>query len=297
MLVLAMSAAFDARIERCATIAARSAGKIILEGLHSDIESKIGQRDIVTESDKMCQQVIVNTIRRHFPEHAILGEEDVEPGREAAMAAIDKLIDSDHLWIVDPIDGTTNFAMGMPLSGVIISYVSGRDLVFGCIYDPFHNEMFTAWRGEGAYVTRSAAHGKEEKVPLSVSSSQDLTHAVLCTGSPPNLDSLAGCNRACDVLSSKVRTVRVLGSAAINLAWVACGRLSAYFETDMNVWDVAAGSLLVREAGGRVTDVWNREYSLLTRNYVASNGKIHDQLTEGLREARMWMPEDGDDGE
>lgn len=285
---LLMAASEGGCVESCAKDAAVLAGRIMLEGrkkmvgnLEEGVVSKMGSRDIVTEYDTLCQTKIYEEIKSRFPEHAFLGEEDVEPGRDAATEAIRKLSLEDHLWIVDPIDGTTNFAHNMPLAGVIIAYCVKGECMFGLIYDPFADEMFTAWRGKGAFL-----NGKS----ISVDSISELKNAVLCTGSPPNIDSLNGCLKASLALSSQCRTVRILGSAAINLAWVACGRLSCYFETDMNVWDVAAGSLLVEEAGGKVTDVYGSPYKLETRSYVCSNGKIHSELQSKLLDAGMVMP-------
>ena len=284
---LNLNAEFRMKVENVAIQAARAAGEIILNGVEKNIESKIGDRDIVTNSDKACQEILQKTISNTFPKHSFLGEEDVPPGRDAAIKSLENVIESDpeHLWIVDPIDGTTNFACNMRLSGVIIAYVSDKQVQFGCIYDPYHDEMFTAWKNHGAYLTT-----QNRKTKIYVCDSPSLSKSVVCTGSPPNFDSLDACLRAQQEISKDVRTVRILGSAAINLAWVACGRMSAYFEADMNVWDIAAGSLIIQEAGGKVTDVDNNEYTLLTRNFVGTNGLIHKELTERLRNANHRMP-------
>ena len=116
-----------------------------------------------------------------------------------------------------------------------------------------------------------------------------LSTSVVATGSPPNQAALEACLRATNIISSRVRTVRMLGSAAIMLSWVATGRLTSYFEADLNVWDIAAGSLIIQEAGGEVTDVWGKEFNIMTRNLVASNGKIHKELLQSLQEAEMWL--------
>ena len=186
---------------------------------------------------------------------------------------------------MDPIDGTTNFALGIPLCGVIIAYASKGKVMGGYIYDPNRDEMFTTWRGHGTYLNGNRIYCCNTKT---------LKESVVCTGSPPNFDSLQGCLRATNLISDKVRTVRYLGSASIMLSWLAMGRISAYFETDMNVWDIAAGSLMVQEAGGKVTDVWGGDYELSTRNLVSSNGAIHDELLDVLVEAKMWMPQDAE---
>lgn len=265
--------------------AAFRAGDLISNGLGlinltSDIESKIGTRDIVTDVDKRAQEVIRRTISLSFPDHDFLGEEDIEPGIEASNEAVKKYENSDHLWIVDPLDGTTNFAHGMPLSGVIIAHAMKGSVVFGLIYDPYRNETFTAWKGRGAFL-----NGK----PISTCSTSSLKSSVIATGSPPNFKSLEACLRATNRLSPQVRTMRMLGSAATMLSWVACGRLTAYFEADLNAWDLAAGALLITEAGGCATDVWGENYTLRTRNIVASNGNIHNVLLDELVKSEMWM--------
>lgn len=270
-------------IGEAARRAAWAAGKLMLEGsgridLAADIESKVGSRDIVTEVDKKCQEVIMQTILLHFPHHKFLGEEDVAPGREASEAAINELKNEAHLWIVDPVDGTTNFAHGMPLAAVIIAYAEYGVVKHGFIFDPFRNESFTAWRGKGAYM-----NGQR----IRVDKTERMDSAVVCTGSPPNLNALAASLRATQLLSPKVRSMRVLGSAAVHLAWASVGRITAYFEADLNAWDLMAGALIVEEAGGRVTDVWGQSVSLTTRNTVASNGKIHAELLRYLIEAKM----------
>ncbi|KAJ1438182.1 inositol-phosphate phosphatase [Ochromonadaceae sp. CCMP2298] len=272
-------------IANVAEQAARLAGAAILTGsgsidLSCDIESKIGSRDIVTEVDKRAQDLIQQVIHQAFPDHVFLGEEDVAPGAEASAQAVSRLANEEHLWIVDPIDGTTNFAHGMPLSGVIIAYASKGVCVFGLIFDPFRDEMFVSWRGKGAHM-----NGKQIKC----CSTPDLSGAVVATGSPPNLAALAACLRATELISPKVRTVRMLGSAAVMLSWVAMGRLTAYFEADLNVWDLAAGALMIEEAGGRVTDAHGGRFELTTRNLVATNGKIHDALLVDMVDSEMWI--------
>lgn len=248
--------AADKALLKAATEAANRAGKAMLAGsgtidLSTDVESKIGSRDVVTEVDKKCQDLIKDSILAHFPSHKFLGEEDVAPGIEASKAAIASCKDEQHLWIVDPIDGTTNFAHGQPLSGVIIAYASYGVTQFGLIYDPFQKELFTAFRGKGAYLNNERIH---------CCKTRSLSESVIATGSPPNFKSLDACLRATTRLSPKVRTMRMLGSAAIMLSWVAIGRLTAYFEADLNVWDLAAGCLIIEEAGGRVTDTWGKPY-------------------------------------
>jgi myo-inositol-1(or 4)-monophosphatase len=274
------------KIVEVAINAARKAGEVVLGGLgkinlRQDVQSKIGTRDVVTEVDKQSQDIIKATILKAFPNHSFLGEEDIPPGIEASKAAIENFLQQEHLWIVDPIDGTTNFAHGIPLTGIIIAYAHRGETQMGLIYDPVHDELFTAWKGCGSYLNL------EQR--LSCCATSTLASSVILTGSPPNFQALDGCLRATQRLSPLVRTMRMFGSAATMLSYVAMGRATAYVETDLNAWDLAAGSLLIREAGGKVTDVWGQEYNLQTRNLVASNGLIHDVLLKELVEARMWM--------
>jgi len=280
-----MLGAFERSVMAVGKEAILSAGKVIIEGsrrfnLDTGVISKQGSRDILTEYDTKSQEVIRSTIAAAFPSHKFLGEEDVPPGRDAATAAIAALCNEEHLWIVDPIDGTTNFAHSMPLSGTIIAYCSKGVCLFGLIYDPFRDELFSAWKGQGAFM-----NGEK----ISVCNTEKIADAVVCTGSPPNTDSLNACLRAMNLISSEVRTVRLLGSAAIMLAWVACGRVTSYFEADMHVWDIAAGSLIIDEAGGKVTDVFGNPTSLTNRNLVSTNGKIHEELLKRLIEAKMYL--------
>ena len=208
--------------------ACEKAGLRILEGsrsinLQDDVISKIGSRDIVTAVDLEVQEIIKKTVLTSFPHHIFLGEEDVLPGREESKKATEKYMSTGpaSLWICDPIDGTTNFAHGMPLSGIILAFVSNGELVFGMIHDPFRNETFTAWKGKGAYLNGKRIHCCQTKL---------LKDAVVCTGSPPNIKSLNACLRATNLISKDVRTMRMLGSACHMTSWLACGRVTAYFE-------------------------------------------------------------------
>jgi myo-inositol-1(or 4)-monophosphatase len=271
-------------IGNVARLAAYKAGKIMRDGLGSidqdDIVSKIGSRDIVTQVDKDCQDTIKETILSYFPSHKFLGEEDVDPGREAAQQALENLKNEPHLWIVDPVDGTTNYAHGMPLSVVIIAYVSYGKVKHGFIYDPYRNESFVAWEGKGAFFNGKRFHCPQTNA---------LNQSIMCTGSPPNISCLEACLRVTDLLSSKVRSFRILGSAGLALAWTSIGRVTAFAEPDLNSWDCAAGCLIIKEAGGRVTDVWGKEFELSTRNIVATNGILHEQFLKELQTARAWL--------
>ena len=189
---------------------------------------------------------------------------------------------AEYLWIVDPIDGTTNFVQSLPLVAISIGVArsssassSGWELVAGVIVDPFKEEVFTAQAGGGAFL-----NGEQVRV-----GTEGLADAVVATGFAPNEASLRAMVRGISAVGAKARTVRMLGSAAVMLAWVACGRLSAYFEADLNAWDTAAGVLLVREAGGVVTDLAGAPFEITTRPLIASNPASHVQLQETLAQA------------
>mmetsp|Transcript_7601 Transcript_7601/g.19882 ORF Transcript_7601/g.19882 Transcript_7601/m.19882 type:complete len:335 (-) Transcript_7601:60-1064(-) len=261
-----------------AVAAARAAGAAMLAGSSSAeiIATKLNPKDLLTQVDCQCQEIIRGIVVGSFPGHAFLGEEDIAPGPEAAAAAVAERVGEEWLWIVDPIDGTINFALGMPLSAVSIGVTRRGELAVGVIFDPHRDELFTATLKSGAFL-----NGRPILVdPLATSAGS----AVVAAGSPPSTRQIGPSLRGCAALMPRVRTLRMLGSAAIMLAWVACGRLSAYFEPDLHAWDSAAGALLVREAGGRVTDLVGVEYTVETRPLMASNGVVHEEILEILRE-------------
>ncbi|CAE7602869.1 suhB, partial [Symbiodinium sp. CCMP2456] len=257
------------KVLEVASEAANAAGLLIATQVGAEvIETKAFEADLLTAVDRQCEEQIRGIVKLHFPSHAFLGE-------ESAGADLDAILGSDGwLWIVDPIDGTTNFAAGQPMSAVSIGVAFGGELQVGVIYEPFRQELFAAARGAGATLNGAS---------ISVSSSESLSKAVVASGAPPNPRSAAPGFRAMTLLAPpKSRTIRILGSAAINFAWLACGRLDAWFEVDLNSWDSAAGVLLVEEAGGRVTDCLGNEFTLTTRPICASNGRIHEELLKVL---------------
>ena len=211
-----------------------------------------------------------------FPDHNFLGEEDVSPGKEASAAALDaKLVDDGFLWIVDPIDGTTNFVHGMPLCMPSIAATYNGQVLVGVIYDCHRDELFTAIRGRGAFLNGA---------PIHVGAQETLGDAIVAMGSPPGEESMAMTLKGVAVLMPQVRTIRMLGSAALMLAWVANGRLTCYWEYDLSSWDIAAGALIIQEAGGRFTDLAGTDFCLRNRKICASNGKIHDEVLRVLRD-------------
>jgi myo-inositol-1(or 4)-monophosphatase len=215
---------------------------------------------------------------KKFPNHDFLGEEDVPPGKEASSAALDAKLSGDSsgwLWIVDPIDGTTNFVHGMPLCMPSVAATYQGQVMIGVIYDCHRDEIFTAVKGRGAYM-----NGER----ISVGPQETIGEAIVAMGSPPAVESMQMSLKGVQALMPVVRTIRMLGSAALMLAWVANGRLTCYWEYDLSSWDMAAGSLLVKEAGGRFTDLAGHDYNLRTRKMCASNGKVHDEVLRVLRE-------------
>eukprot|EP00934_Nitzschia_sp_Nitz4_P000794 Nitzschia sp. Nitz4//scaffold31_size150131//43543//44638//NITZ4_002817-RA/size150131-processed-gene-0.128-mRNA-1//-1//CDS//3329547626//794//frame0 len=263
-----------------ATQASRRAGEIILEHTNGSpvVETKSTSRDLLTTVDPLCEKVIRETIQNAFPPHDFLGEEGVEPGIGASTAALEKLLTSPTspwLFLVDPIDGTTNFATGIPLNLPSIAVAYQGQVVVGVLYDPHRDELYTAIKGQGAF-----CNGK----PIRVSTQEvTLGQASIGMESPAGQESLDQCVKSIPTLMPKVRTIRMLGSSAIMLPWVAQGRLTGYWTPDECAWDIAAGALIVQEAGGRVTDLQGNDYSLRTRFLVASNGIIHDDLLHLLQ--------------
>lgn len=243
-------------------------------GRFAEPDLKQSMHDLVTEVDKGSERLIRNLIATHFPQHSFLGEEGVEPGPEASAKALEEVGNAEYLWIVDPIDGTTNFVHGFPFYSVSIALAHRGQVIVGVVYDPSKDELFVAERGKGAYV-----HGK----PMKVSKEKTLRQSLVATGFPADHQMALPLNlRQIQAVAPKVRNVRTAGSAALHMAYVAAGRLSGFWEIGLNSWDLAAGSLLVEEAGGRVTDQSGEPYHLGVRNVVASNGAVHGELLQAL---------------
>ncbi|MBW7474882.1 inositol monophosphatase [Paenibacillus oenotherae] len=246
-------------------------------GNHTSLTVKYSAQDLCTEVDKGSEMMIKNLVLTHFPHHSFLGEEGVEPGPEASQRALDNVRDAEYLWIVDPIDGTTNFVHGFPFFSVSIALAHRGEIIVGVVYDPIRDELFVAEKGKGAYV-----HGKR----MQVSQETTLNESLLATGFPADQQFALPLNmKGLQALVPQVRNIRSGGSAALHMAYVAAGRLSGFWEIGLNSWDLAAGSLLVAESGGRVTDIKGRPYDLGVRHVVASNGHIHGQFLDELEKA------------
>ena len=245
---------------------ARRAGGLLLDGYGraTQVRHK-GAVDLITEYDLKSEQLLVEGIREAYPGDAILSEEGGGGEGEGIR------------WLVDPLDGTTNFAHGLPIFSISIACVSGEGLLLGVIYDPTRDELFHTLAGEGAFLN---------EVPLRISAANTLDDSLLVTGFPYDIrtnpdNNLDYFNR----LALRARAVRRLGAAALDLAYVAAGRFDGYWELRLNPWDWAAGVLMVREAGGRAT-TFSEDEKVLDGDatLVATNGHIHRELVGALAE-------------
>ena len=242
------------------------AGTLLVQRLGSAQISNKGDIDLVTESDIAAEQLIIDRIRSHYPRHGILAEESGEA----------VLIEGSGgwKWIVDPLDGTTNYAHGYPCFCVSIGVEHLGMLELGVVYDPMRNEMFAAERGQGATLNDRR---------IRVSEVEQLNSAMLCTGFPYNVRERADFARDFTNFTMRSQAVRRDGSAAIDLAYVACGRFDGFWEDGLNPWDIAAGVLLIQEAGGLVTNYEDQPLNIYTKKVVASNGLVHSAMLATLR--------------
>ncbi|MFO0946763.1 MAG: inositol monophosphatase family protein [Planctomycetota bacterium] len=250
--------------------AARQAGRVLMDWSGRITVRTKGLNDLVTEADHASQEVLSEFLRRRFPSDGFVGEE----GQQRTNAS------APRRWIVDPLDGTTNFVHGLPFYCVSIGLeVNGR-LVVGVIYDPVRQECFSAASGGGA-----SCNG----VSIQVSATATLSDSLICGGAPADPQFHAAANAGFLRISSRARSVRRLGSAALALAYVAAGRLDGYWAVSLQPWDSAAGVLIVQEAGGRVTNFDQSEFDLYTPDLVASNGLIHAALASEV-DANRALP-------
>ena len=250
-----------------AIAAAREAGRVLQSWVGRFSVDFKGPNDLVTEADHEAQEAVRRVLTRQFPEDDFLGEEgDPEPSSQAPRR-----------WIVDPLDGTTNFVHGFPFYCVSIALeVAGRPVV-GVVFDPNRNECFAASARAGARCNGTA---------MRASASDRLSRALLCVGLPYETTDRDRIVATFGRLSLQAQSVHRLGSAALALAYVACGRFDGYWTPRLNPWDCAAGALLVQEAGGRVTNQDGSSYDLYTPDILATNGLIHHALTEEVASRR-----------
>ena len=225
------------------------------------ISNKEGINNLVTEADHAAEKAIIDIIKTEFPGHYILSEETGEI-----------VMDSEYKWIIDPIDGTVNFANGIPICCVSIGLEKAGQMILGVVYNPLMNEMFFAQKGFGASLN-------DKKIK--VSDKTEVIKSCLVTGFPYNyLDTPNGPLQVFERFIRKGVPVRRLGSAAIDLCWVAAGRFDGFYEHDLKAWDSAAGFLMVEEAGGKVTDFEGNYFSPYQPQVLATNGKIHGEMLD-----------------
>jgi myo-inositol-1(or 4)-monophosphatase len=247
---------------------ARSAGAILRDHYERalSIEHKSTEIELVTDVDRAAEALIVSAIRSRFPDHALFTEE--------AQGAAGPDRRAEYTWIVDPLDGTTNYTHGYPMFTVSIALQRGTDLVLGVVYDPLRDELFAAERAQGVYL-----NGQRRRV----STTDRLVRSVVATGFAYNRATIPDNNVAeFGRVALKVQGIRRGGSAALDMACVAAGRLDGYWEMNLAPWDWAAGVVLVTEAGGVITDLDGGPWDLSKKRIVATNGLIHAELLQAL---------------
>jgi myo-inositol-1(or 4)-monophosphatase len=250
--------------------AADSAGSLIRESWlqPKEIDYK-GAIDLVTSVDRESERKIVETLRSHFPDHSILAEEETSDDQGARNT---------YRWIIDPLDGTTNFVHSYPQFGISIALERDGEVILGLVYDPLRGECFRALRGEGATLN---GH------PIWVSTAAKLNDALLATGFPYDRREHADYYLTFfKAFLTRSQGIRRAGAAALDLCYLACGRIDGFWELKLRPWDVAAGALIAAEAGGRLTDFSGNEFSIWGSETLASNGVIHEEMVAVLKQIR-----------
>jgi myo-inositol-1(or 4)-monophosphatase len=245
---------------------AKETGIFLAHRLDDDIDIKFkGEIDIVTEMDLAAEKRIVDAIKAAYPKHGILTEESSE-----------ELSQTSYRWIIDPIDGTTNYAHGFPVFCVSIAFEADGQVLSGVVYDPTRDELFTALKGKGALL-----NGKS----ISTSDTATVDRALLATGFPYDIRTSKENNlNHFSNFAVKAQAIRRAGSAALDLSYVACGRFDGFWELKLRPWDIAAAELIIEEAGGKVTDFDGNESSIENKRLLASNSLIHDEMIAILLE-------------
>ncbi len=260
-----------------ACVGAAEAGAEVVREAHTARQSRTfavdlkGPIDLVTEVDRAAEDAVVEQLRKFFPEVPILAEERGLLGGSR----------TDCRFLVDPLDGTTNFAHGFPVFAVSVAYEEEGEVIAGAVLDPVRNELFAAERGEGAML---------DGAPIRVSPTADFQSALLATGFPYSREAMDRALALFCRIMRNARSVRRAGSAALDLCAVAAGRLDGFWEETLRAWDTAAGELIVREAGGRVTDFVGDPFVNGGPNIAVSNGRLHSALLDMLSSARVPSP-------
>lgn len=246
------------QIEQVAVRAAKKAGRVILEKRPGSITEK-SRHDFVTETDFLCQELILNTIKENFPNHSFIAEEDEYQENI-----------SDPAWIIDPLDGTANYIHDLKHSAVSIAFAYQNELLVGVVYDPFKSELFTARKGQGAFLNGVQIH---------VSNVNSLNKSLIATGFPFKYpDKIDDYLKAFKEVMIHVSGIRRIGTAALDLAYVAAGRFDAFYEGWLMPWDLAAGTVIIREAGGLVSDFNGESDFLFDGCIIAGNKKIYSDF-------------------
>lgn len=258
----------DSDFLQTAVNASRIAGEVILKNLgklsKGDIDTKQGS-DFVTRVDKEAEDIIIRIIKSSYPGHSILAEESMD----------DNLSSSEYRWIIDPLDGTTNFIHGFPVFAVSIALEHKGEVIAGVVYDPLRKESFTGLKGYGAYMNCT---------PLKQIAADDLGSSLIATGFPfKNKEHIDNYLKLFKSIFCKTSGIRRAGSAAIDLSYVAAGRCDGFFEIGLMPWDIAAGTLMIKETGGIVTDFSGGPDYLKTGNIVAGSPVIHKELLKDVQ--------------
>ncbi len=245
----------------------KEAGKIIRDGFRTKLtlEYKSNSSDFVTNIDKAAEYKIINFIKKEYPTHSILAEESGTENNGPEFT-----------WVIDPLDGTMNFAHGLPIFSVSIGVMKNKEIIAGVIYDVMNNLIFSSEKGSGAF-----QNGRR----IMVSENSDLTKSLLVTGFPYNIkDNPDFAIERFNNFLMNARGVRRLGSAAIDLCYVANGTFDGFWEVNLQPWDMCAGMLLIEEAGGRVSNFTNQNIDIYTKQLLATNGKVHTGMVKVLNE-------------
>lgn len=251
-------------MKRVVLASLKESGKILMEGFGKDLDICVKENihSIVTKTDTEAEKRIMSIIRKDFPEHRILAEESGRTGQE-----------SEYTWVIDPLDGTTNYSMSNPVFNTTVGVAKGDEMIMGGVYAPVTKELFFAERGKGSFL-----NGKR----IRISEEGNLSRLVLLYCHGNDLESIKRSSAIYADLKLKSRDTKRMGSAALELSYVAAGRAGCFIAPGTSPWDAAAGSLLVREAGGKVTDFQGREFNLKSRDILASNGKVHQKLMDAI---------------
>jgi myo-inositol-1(or 4)-monophosphatase len=256
------------QVKNFAVDVAREAGALLKEKFNRSIEIQYkGDINLVTEADKMSEKLIIKAIIQKFPDHGILSEESPAIGLGAQFR-----------WIIDPLDGTTNYAHNYPVFCVSIALEKEGTVILGVIYDPMRDDTFVAVRGEGAYLNNQK---------LAVSQTRDLTKSLLATGFPYDIrESKENNLNYFNSMAKKAQAIRRAGAAALDIAYVAAGRFDGFWELKLMPWDMAAGCLMVEEAGGKITDISGGKWNLVSPNIIVTNSLIHKQMIEVFQKTK-----------